>query len=83
MNINKRFNKSLSGKKLASIHTYAPHQRKLEKLIGITLKKYFRKFTGQNINIIEIGTGAGLTSKIILDIDRRIHLESVDNEPNG
>jgi len=75
------FSGSIGGKKLASIHTYAPHQEKLEKLIGITLKKYFRNFNGQNINVIEIGTGAGLTSKIILDADQRIHLKSVDNEP--
>jgi ubiquinone/menaquinone biosynthesis C-methylase UbiE len=78
---NKRFSGALAGKNLATIGFSAPHQKKFQRLVGETLKKYFSGFNLPKINIIEIGTGAGLTSFEILKADRRIILRSVDNEP--
>ncbi|MFA5926236.1 MAG: class I SAM-dependent methyltransferase [Parcubacteria group bacterium] len=78
---NSRFSGALAGKNLASIRFSAPHQDKFQKMIGKKLKDGFKKFCGPRISVIEIGTGAGLTSVEILKADKRIILESIDNEP--
>lgn len=80
-NNNKRFGGVLAGKNLATIGFSAPHQKKFQKLVRETLKKYFSNYNFSKINIIEIGTGAGLTSAEILKADGRTILRSVDNEP--
>lgn len=77
----KRFGGALAGRNLATICFSAPHQNKFQKLIGKTLKNYFSRSKFPEINILEIGTGAGLTSAEILKADKRIILRSIDNEP--
>jgi tRNA (cmo5U34)-methyltransferase len=58
----------------------SPHYSQLEQSIGILLKNEFAKLDRDNIKILEIGFGTGITSKIILKADKRILLSATDNE---
>lgn len=56
-----------------------PHQDKVEKQIGLSLSKYSKKISTEKLKCLEIGCGTGITSKIILDSDSRIHLTALDS----
>jgi ubiquinone/menaquinone biosynthesis C-methylase UbiE len=56
-----------------------PHFNELQNLVGDTIKKYFSK-REESISVLEIGSGDGYTTKIILDSLTNINLTSVDNQ---
>ena len=47
---------------------------------GLELLKYFINQSKEEINVLEIGCGTGITTGIILRADRRIKLTSIDSE---
>ena len=54
---------------------------KFQNTVGKILKRNFEKNSAKEINTLEIGCGSGLTTKIILESDKRIRLVAIDNEP--
>jgi ubiquinone/menaquinone biosynthesis C-methylase UbiE len=80
-NINTRFGGAIGGDRLASIRLSMPHHDEMQKLVGNALKNAFRNYPGAEIHVVEIGIGIGYTAKEILEADKRIKLQSVDNEP--
>ena len=76
------FSGAIGGKNLKTVNMAAPHQELLQRSVGIELRKIFTdKKSGGDIEIVKIGTGAGLTSLEILEADKRIKVISMDNEP--
>lgn len=72
----------IGGKDYELVFRIIPHQKILHSLVGQTLKeRYENRQDIEEINVLEIGTGTGLTSYQILQADPRIKLASVDNEP--
>jgi tRNA (cmo5U34)-methyltransferase len=59
----------------------SPHYNELQNSVGEMLKLEFNKSNLTTINVLEIGFGTGLTSKIVLMAYDRIKLKAVDNEP--
>ncbi|MBH41728.1 MAG: hypothetical protein CL685_03370 [Candidatus Magasanikbacteria bacterium] len=57
-----------------------PHFDKLENTVGKIIKKEYKNKKNKTINVLEIGTGPGYTTLIILDSDNRTNVVSVDNE---
>ena len=56
-----------------------PHYDELEAKIGEIIA---RKFSGENISkieVLEIGPGSGITTKVLLDCDKRVSIIAVDN----
>lgn len=57
-----------------------PHYDELQNVVGTTIKEKFASFAGEEIKVLEIGCGTGITSKVILDAEERVHLVALDNE---
>lgn len=76
------FSGFVGGKDYELIFRINPHQKILQALVGQTLEeRYENRQDLKEINVLDIGTGTGLTSYQILSADPRIKLTSVDNEP--
>lgn len=69
--------------KIETISYAAPHQNILQELVGQRVAGEVRELgeMGGNVEILEIGTGKGLTTEKILKACNGIKIISVDNDP--
>lgn len=58
-----------------------PYYGQFEGMIDKAIKKHFKKSLQKKLTVVEIGTGTGITTKKILDADKRTLVISIDNEP--
>lgn len=59
----------------------SPHYDELQNSVGVLIKENFVDNDIKEIEVLEIGFGAGATSIVILNSDDRIKLTAIDNEP--
>ncbi len=59
----------------------SPHHDELQNSVGSVIRDRFGTSKQTEIQILEIGFGTGITSKVILNSDQRVNLVGVDNEP--
>lgn len=57
-----------------------PHYEELQNTVGQSIKETFAESDAKELNILEIGCGTGITSKVLLDSDQRVKLAALDNE---
>jgi tRNA (cmo5U34)-methyltransferase len=76
---NNRFD-GLAGKEYDLIKVACPHYDEFENMVGIQLRKHFADVVKPKISVLEIGTGTGVTSKIVLSSGKNFVLTTIDNE---
>lgn len=59
----------------------SPHYDELQNSVGDLIKENFSDIDTEEIEVLEIGFGAGATSFVILNSDERVKLTAIDNEP--
>ncbi|MFA5359887.1 MAG: class I SAM-dependent methyltransferase [Patescibacteria group bacterium] len=74
------FNTAHADKILEATKKAMPHQTEMQVLIKKKLKEIFQNIKQDKLEVVELGTGTGFTSKQILEADQRIKLISVDKE---
>lgn len=57
-----------------------PHFEQLQQTIAHHLVEHYRTASQQRIQVLELGTGPGYTTEIIVAADPRIHVLGIDNE---
>lgn len=57
-----------------------PHYAELQNTVGRSVAETFKNRDISEIQVLEIGCGTGITSKVILDSDKRVKLTALDNE---
>lgn len=57
-----------------------PHYAELQSTVGRSITETFKNRVIPEIQVLEIGCGTGITSKVLLDSDKRIKLTALDNE---
>jgi len=73
-----RYNKKIEEDKIFRLAT--PHYDKAQKTIVFAVKKNLKNIYKNNLHILEIGCGTGLTTDIILNISPKINLVAIDKE---
>src|SRR3989344_1389386 len=58
----------------------SPHYDELENSVGDLIKETFSNSNLSEINTLEIGFGAGATTIVILNSDKKVRLTAIDNE---
>lgn len=58
----------------------SPHYDELQNTVGDLIKSNFANNDVKEIEVLEIGFGAGATSAVILNSDNRVNLTAIDNE---
>lgn len=56
------------------------HEDEIQETVSTALKKYFSDKNQEEIKVLELGSGTGLTTSMILEADRRTRVTAVDNE---
>jgi ubiquinone/menaquinone biosynthesis C-methylase UbiE len=74
------FNSEQARKILEFTKKAMPHQAGMQTLVRKNLHDIFKDNQQEKLNVVELGTGIGFTSKEILEADKRINLISVDKE---
>jgi tRNA (cmo5U34)-methyltransferase len=59
----------------------SPHYSQLQNSVGELLMQEYSSSDLTEINVLEIGFGTGITTKIVLLADKRIVVSGMDNEP--
>lgn len=59
----------------------SPHYDELQNSVGDLIKESFASNDTKEIEVLEIGFGAGATSIVILNSDSRVTLTAIDSEP--
>ncbi len=75
-----RFHDVLGDEYDLSVMAY-PHHDEFQKAIGEVIRRKFRDSELEEIKVLEIGCGTGITSRILLECDPRTRIVSIDNEP--
>jgi ubiquinone/menaquinone biosynthesis C-methylase UbiE len=76
-----------SGKKIGDdydlLELAVPHHDEFQRTVADAIRKYCPKVRkDRGINIIEIGTGTGITTELILKANKRINVCGIDNAKN-
>ena len=56
------------------------HEDEIQDTVATAIKKYFANRNQETINVLELGSGTGLTTSVILNSDNRTVVTAVDNE---
>lgn len=80
MDKNARF-QGLTGTEYELIKLSVPHYDQLEEAIANEVHNKFKNSEVDKIELLEIGSGTGVTTKFLLDVDSRVIVTAVDNEP--
>ncbi len=84
MKSDQRFSGSI-GQEYNLFNMAVPHYDSFQKEVGNVLAKYIQsKYEADDstqIDVYEGGSGTGLTTKILLDSDKRVRVLAIDNEP--
>ena len=75
----KRFENVLGGDEYDLLKQAIPHYDELQAMIGRLVAAHFKDRNESRIHVLEIGPGSGITTKVLLECDPRIHVTAVDN----
>ena len=75
-----RFHNKL-GEEYELFQLVLPHYNDLQNSVGNLIKENFVNSNLNKIEVLEIGFGSGVTSKVILSSDNRVYLTAIDDEP--
>ncbi|MEK6899332.1 MAG: class I SAM-dependent methyltransferase [Nanoarchaeota archaeon] len=56
------------------------HEDEIQETVAIAIKEYFANKNQEIITVLELGSGTGLTTSVILNSDKRTIVTAVDNE---
>ena len=79
MNYLNRFENNPLGEEYSLFALSVPHYTEFQNTITRTLAEFCSSINRQQINVLEIGTGNGITTARILDSDPRITVTTIDN----
>ena len=74
-----RFHETLGSEYELLKLTY-PHYDEFENVIGREISKKFSASELEEIKVLDIGCGTGITTKVLLDCDPRVRVVALDNE---
>ncbi|MFH1802216.1 MAG: class I SAM-dependent methyltransferase [archaeon] len=69
-----------AGEEYELVKVACPHFDLLESKVPEVIKGKYKRFEGQEIKVLEIGCGSGITTDLILSADERTTVVAVDNE---
>jgi tRNA (cmo5U34)-methyltransferase len=75
----KRFANEL-GEEYDLFQKVVPHHDSFQAAIAEAIKVFALVCDG-SVRVVEVGVGTGITTKLILDVDTRIYVTGIDNEP--
>lgn len=76
---NQRFEGALGGSEYDLLKLAMPHYDEVEAEVGIQVQTKCFWMKAEAIKVLEIGPGSGITTRVLLDADSRIHITAVDS----
>ncbi len=74
-----RFDNTELGEEYSLFALSVPHHQEFQNIISTTLQSFCQNIQNQEIKVLEIGTGNGITTARILDSNPQIKVTSIDN----
>jgi tRNA (cmo5U34)-methyltransferase len=75
----KRFENKLGGDEYDLLKQAIPHYDELQEKIAELVANRYRNSTQKLIQVLEIGPGSGITTKVLLECDDRVRITAIDN----
>lgn len=78
---NTKFQGTIGGEDYELFQLVIPHHDEFQQAVGNVVHKFANtQSAGEVINVVDIGAGTGLTTKMLLDADRRIKVTAIDDD---